>query len=307
MVARSLHLFWTCFLSISTSWSVAQTESGVSLIQAWQANAESIRNYDVSFRRWIGIIQLDQKAEDDNFSATEFVSTGRIAVDRAQGRILYVRETTVECDEKQTRNFESLEWNKGMETSLSDLSPIPNTVPKTFERFYKSRSIPIIEHCIAIFPQTLARASLEEDFVEMIRNYESSILLSQPDGSSTVSLQFANNKDFGVRVTFDPTSLMPTKCIFSELDPNSGAFLKVKQSGNPRYEKCKEIYRIISLEYNEPLFLGQDIQRDSVGTVQFTWHQFNEEMIHFPDNDGSPFGIEEAKKFLSIDNKEKVK
>lgn len=307
MVERASYLLCIFFLSSSSSLGVAQTESGLSLVQAWQANVESIRNYDVSFRHWIGFIEPELKSQDDKFSATEFFNRGRIVVDREQGRILYVHETTVEEEVKHSKQLNVLMWKNGMETSFSELEPFPSTVPRMFDRFCKLRAIPIVERCIATFPPILVKSSLAEDSADTIHNYESSTLLSRPDGSSTVALRLRNNRRYGIQLTFDPTSSMPTKSVFSEFDLDSGAFLKVHQSGNPRYEKYKEIYRVISLEYNEPLTVARNLRRDSVGTVQFNWHQFNENAIQFPDDHGSPFGIEEAKKFLSHDSKEKVK
>jgi hypothetical protein len=46
---------------------------------------------------------------------------------------------------------------------------------------------------------------------------------------------------------------------------------------------------------------------ETVGTCVFTWHQFNEEKIHFPSDDGKVFGLQEAKKFVAFEEGEHSK
>ncbi len=308
MVARVIDLLSRiCSISIlfTSSYCFAQSESGVSLIQAWRANADSFRNYDVSFRHWRGYNQPDQKAENDDFDVTESLTNGRIVVDRMQQRIAFASECTMYSDAKQTRNFEYVTWDNGMEASMSESEPFPRVVPRTFELFCKSRFIPIVECTLTEFPSTLLRKSLNEDSAGTIRFWSESTAVPHPDGSVTVGLKFSNNR-YGVRMEFDPISTMPTKIAMDDYDPNSGAFLKTFQSGNPRYEKFKEVYRIISHEYDNRTKI-RNSPRKLVGTVQFTWHQFNEEVIRFPNADGAFETIDDAKKFLRLGIEEEVK
>lgn len=306
MVSRTWLLFWFFCVSIFPRNCVAQIESGQSMIQALCANAESIRNYDVSFRHWVGYLPRDQKSKDENVSDEESVTIGRVVVDRSQERILYVREFSMEVDGTKKKETIFVEWRKGIETSMTDQNPFPVTEARTFDRFYKLRSVPVVERCLGRFPPVLINKTIEEDIEQVVQRFEASTLKMHPDGSSTVTLKI-NDSNYKYSANFDPISSMPTKCSVSEYDSKSGAFLRVVDSDNPRYEKCKEIYRIISLEYNEPTSIGLNMPRHAIGTAQFDWHQFNEEVIRFPNDDGATFGFEEAQKFLRFNGSSKVK
>ena len=306
MVKRSWLVFWICCTSIFPSYCVAQIESGQSLIQALCANAESIRNYDVSYRHWVGYLPGVQKAKDENFSDEESVTIGRIVVDRSQERILYIREFGMEVDGTKKKETTFVEWQKGIETSMSDQNPFPVTEARTYDRFYKLRGVPVVERCLGRFPPLLTNKTIEEDIEQLVQRFESSTMIMHPDGSSSVTLKLKDS-NASFCANFDPISSMPTRCAINEYDANSGAFLRVFDCGNPRYEKCKEIYRIISLEYNEPSSIGLNMPRHAVGTAQFEWHQFNEDAIRFPNDDGATFDFEEALKFLRFDSSSRGK
>jgi hypothetical protein len=151
------------------------------------------------------------------------------------------------------------------------------------------------------FPPLLSTNSFEEYFEMANRAYKNSTLVRHSDGAATVMSNGGKDVRYRSHITFDPLSSMPTKCSVNEYEPESGAFIKNVSSGNPRYEKHKEIYRIASLEYNCPEQVNQNVSLETVGSCQFTWHQFNEEVIRFPTDDNPSFNIDDAKKFLCFD------
>ena len=286
-----------CLLFAYHAVVVAQTEGGVSMIQAWQANADSYANYDVSYRHWIGFMDPAEKVKGTDSDMTESVTQGRIVVDRSKGRIAFARYVKLEVNGNLNRRFDYYDWQNDVERSMSDREPIPRTSRRTFEQFCKARFVPIVECTLVDFPETLATRDLQEDSVATIGYWADSSIAFHPDGSSTIATHRPRENRIQTRMLIDPSSTMPTKISSDECDPKSGAFLRTIHSGNPRYEKCKEVYRIISHEYNDRMVIREQ-PRETVGTVQFTWHQFNEDAIRFPCEAGVPFELEDAKEFL---------
>ncbi len=286
------------FFFVSNLSGFSQEESGLSLMEATWANTEAIQNYDVSYKHWQGFAPSETPSEDFSES-TECVTYGRLVVDRKEENILFVREMILDLTTKHRKNFECFIWRKGIETAFSKNSPYPSTRMCDFIRFNALRQIPIVELTQSSFPCTLAKENLREIHDSSTRLYHESKCIRHPDGSSTVFVKRDNTR-LRSHVTFDPVSSMPTKIVVSEFDPKTNALIRNLASGNPRYEKSKEIYRIVSITYDKLELAGQDLILKSGGACEFTWHQFNEEFVQFPDTDGNTFGVAEAEKFLRI-------
>ncbi|MEQ1824943.1 MAG: hypothetical protein ABL921_03325 [Pirellula sp.] len=285
-------------------------------MQARIANCEAIQNYDVGIKHWIGFFlpettngtnSSSEQRPSENLSSNtaEYLSVGRLVVDRKDNWVFYVREISTDLKGQQKKRFEYMSWRDGIETAFSNEKPIASTRACTFERFCKIRDVPIIENTIGeISP--LSDDSIEADYRKTLKAYESSIVTRHRDGSATTVLM-KPGLPFRVHLTFDPISTMPTRIKICEYEPDSDKLVRVLKSGNPRYEKNKEIYRIVSLEYNRPEWIDSGNPVESVGTCQFFWHQFNEDAIRFPSDSKMPFSLEEATKFLEASKLELVK
>lgn len=303
MVRMAGLVFWILIVFVVESHCFSQAESGWSAIRARLANSEAIHSYDVSFTHWLGFYPPDVPSKDrkktEGFTEmSEYLSYGRIVVDRPNSRVLFVHETTFERSGKQKKEFVCVGWDKGIETSLSDDRQFTSSTPRTFEMFCKFRFVPFVELSLNDFPETLSAESLDEYFKICNRAYENSTLIRHPDGSSTVTCSLSNDASCQIRFSIDPISSMPTKVSVVEINPDTNVFVRAISSANPRFEKCKEIYRIVSLEYNRPQPIAIDTKVESVGNCQFTWHQFNEESINFPIGDNALMDIFAAKEFL---------
>jgi hypothetical protein len=274
----------------------SQAESGLSLMETTWANSEAIFNYDVSFKHWQGFTPSEPLTED--FSEhTECVTHGRLVVDRKAESIFFVRELVLELPTKQKKRIDCFVWRQGLATAYSKSSPRPFTSKLDFVKFNSAYQVPIIEITLDRFPCTLSKQSIAEIHSTSTLLYENSKCIRFPDGGTRVSAR-RDNTHLQVDIMFDPVSSMPTSFVVSELDPITNALIKPYSKSSPKFEKVKEIYRIASISYERPEYLGQNIKTQSIGTCDFTWHQFNEESLQFPIDNPASFDIEEAEKFL---------
>ena len=292
---------------LMNSQCLSQGENGLSLMEAMWANSDSIANYDVSYKHWIGFYPAEEKKPINLEHVSDCLTTGRIVVDRKAERILFVRERVMKLGSREENSLFCAGLHKGLETSFSDLDPYPVTSPRSLQRFYMVREVPVVERTVSWFPELLSNQTLDQIRDNEKRTYESSTVIRRQDGSSTVAAKFLNSSRYHYRISFDPVSSMPTSHGIDEYLPGSNTFVKNVSSGNPRFEKSKEIYRIVSIEYNKPESVARNLRVETVGTCVFTWHQFNEEKIHFPSDDGKVFGLQEAKKFVAFEEGEHSK
>jgi len=294
----------TCFFAL-TLFGMCQDESGLSLMETTWANSEAIHNYDVSYKHWQGFSPSEPWSED--FSEhTECVTIGRVVVDRKTERIFFVREMILDLATKQKKKIDCFTWTKGVAKAYSKDSPRPYTTKLDFVKFNARYQVPIVELTLARFPCTLAKANLEEIHNDSSLLYQNSRCIRYPDGSARVSA-FRESTHLQMDVIFDPASSMPTSFVMSECDPKSHTVIRKLLKGSPRFEKVKEIYRIASITYDRPEYAGQNLTLQSVGTCDFTWHQFNEELIQFPIFEDGLFDIAEAERFLRQGNVEQGK
>jgi hypothetical protein len=284
--------------TMASSIGLGQVESGLSYMQAYWANCDAIHNYDVAYQNWEGYFVRDRKnikksKKLSGFDGAERTTIGRIVVDRKANWVFLVREIRNDLDDKPTVSLECVSWKNGIGVAISTYNPRVVTRPYTFENFSKAHSIPVIESSVVDLDLFAGRSTVESH-EKSAKIYESSTATTRPDGSTIVNTKIREGA-FRTQISFDPITSMPTRITGSQYEANTDNLIAIVQSGHPRFEKHKEIYRVVRLEYNCPA--GTDV--DCIGNCQFKWYQFNEDTIKFPSNGSNVFGLNEAAKFLS--------
>lgn len=292
-----------------TSLAFSQVESGRSYMEAFIANGSAIQNYDVGYRHWVGYYvpeHKDRPASDEanKIDGAEYLAIGRIVVDRKSNWVFLVREIQSSLSGKQKTTLECLCWRNGMESVISTQFTVISR-PCTFERFCKPHQIPILERTTSE-PLKLVTDSIVADNDKTLRMYDASTAVYHPDGSTTVSTR-SRQGSFLAKMTFDPVTSMPIHWTAGNCDRDSNSLDEVHYNAHPRFEKHKELYRIVSTEYNNPSPIGKISDAKSLGNCQFKWYQFNEDSIAFPNEKGTAFDLEEASEFLKATKLELTK
>ena len=218
--------------------------------------------------------------------------------------IFLVREIQSSLSGKQKTTLECLCWRNGMESVISTQFTVISR-PCTFERFCKPHQIPILERTTSE-PLKLVTDSIVADNDKTLRMYDASTAVYHPDGSTTVSTR-SRQGSFLAKMTFDPVTSMPIHWTAGNCDRDSNSLDEVHYNAHPRFEKHKELYRIVSTEYNNPSPIGKISDAKSLGNCQFKWYQFNEDSIAFQNEKGTAFDLEEASEFLKATKLELTK
>jgi len=298
---RRFFLYGCILLQASSSYAQGDgSESGVVYIEYFCANRSAIKNYDVSFDQWAGFEERDGK--DDDSANAEIRLKGRIVCDWETERIVFVYEKKLfKADEKQEQ-FGVFTYFDGAMTA--ELSTAPTFIRRkcTLPQFFQWSGAPAVENTILQFPSPLRKNSREELSKSEIETWSNSTSSRNIDGSVTVTKARKPDDPTLFSVQFDSVSSMPTEASIRTIDLANGNTVRTVLSSTPRFEKCKEVFRLASIAFKNDTFLrlkdGKEVEADSISTCTFNWRAFNEDSIEFPCEEGTRFDLESAREFL---------
>lgn len=292
-----LIFFISCLLSVggqrvfcqSTDTFSDETKRTVcELIDIDLENALSFRNYEVLVQKSTIFDPIQE-----NSKATAFLSVLniRIFMDWDNRKCIFLKHSydeTVESDAKQNENFCLFKFENGFRTVclLRDRGQ-PVVENMTFERFLKSSGMPLAERvglCTFkyIFDKPFEQEAMECKKFERVKGMQ---VRQLPDGTIVRHVQFGKK---AINTThFDPVTQL---AIYSSV---TGTEREPPVSQTIEYELAKGVYRPMSIALNEYTFHvdektkldGSNIQfMKGIGTVKYTWNQFNESALEFKDD-----------------------
>lgn len=277
------------------------------LLDVARANAESMQNYDVSYK----ITRLKDetaKLDADKPGTVKMPKwdeqriIGRLVLDKASvnkpTKLLHARTVELLYKEKVVQQYmESTAWDEGV--GITYASYIPNGEiprgPLSLGYVYTSQNIPFFEIGNGRIqpPSEKSYWNDEVGFWEASKIHISKFTLSRSP-SGTLRLELSRDTDRLLKL-YDPVSnLCVSESIFSN-EPQSKVERKSPVSARQiAWENSNGVYRVIS--YAEQISTPR-ISQNEIGT--FHWHQFNVEAISFPQDVFTDFSVDKCTKFLA--------
>lgn len=284
----------------------ARAQDSTWLLDVARANAESMQNYDVSYK--ITILRDEvENLETDKSRTYKFPKwdeqrvVGRLVLDKQSTdkptRLLHVRTDEFFYKEKLVQQqTECRAWKEGV--VIEYLSTNPNgeifQAPCTLESLFRGNSIPFFEiaNGETRSPSYPVYWSDSNTYWELLKASSSQFKLSRSP-SGTLRLD-RTRETVRHHDTYDPISNLRTSSSDFPIDPITKQEPVAPTSlSQYAWENADNVYRLRSrsLQVSNRTLSHNEI-------CVFYWHQFNVEMISFPQDVFTDFTVEKCTKFL---------
>lgn len=298
MVSSSYRRLLTCIVILLLAYSNCSTaQDSAALIEIARANGESMRNYDVSFKKTTLInfpTDPDKlKLVEQEYQTSkrplwdEIIVTGRLLVDKETAidakRLLFVQAEEFLIDGKiQQRHTEFVLWYDGncitgtTRDPSGELSKGKTGLDYIYQRFLPPSFETFV--CDLDPPRDKAYWNDHSVYWDMYKDGIKSFKLQQLNNGC---LRLVNETpEYIFSSDFDPLSMLLIAHSRKATDKFAQSNSHISEAqGKVTWENHKNVYRIKSILKHDNVYR---IPNDSITT--FHWHQFNENELVFPND-----------------------